>query len=671
MTDDTPKFERDEYGDIDQGQSASQYQVAANDLLVKPHCSTDSCTSKVEEPAEAAWVKLMSAVPQASQINNLRAGREGTMMLPEGHTIQSMVASIRPQPEADYALDTIRDEWIDFYEEFRIIGPKLEQGLSALSAGWKGADYDGFEEQTETVIKNCRTIQNDIGGEDGADGIIALLDTKQSEIFEQQGGTACVYPAPKFYMEGTSCGSHRIHIRPPYFKNCVIEENDEIKHAVELAGFDPTVVDEVQEGRQQTYDRWMEYVTNNPDYEQDGLKGEQLAQSKADEYADRRLVAMGAKGSEQLEEQAALVNEEVTERHSNVEAQVTEIEPDAGQSEPTTFTEGMPDIPGGGDLDIGDGGGMPDLGDTGGLDGMGKPTDLSDLGSGGLDGPGGLNDAGGLGNVPGGGGAPPGGYSPDGGLNVLNDENPFSSGLEDPDDLGGRLPGDVGGGSGLTGTGLNSGGLPPSDYTGGNGLSDLDSDPWSAPPTDPDDLSGGLASGGGLPGGSGGAPPTGVGGGGGLPGAGGGLTGIGGGKPPSYSTGRTRNPINAGSGADKPKGVTGRGLTGSGRPGSFGGAPGSTGRAGGLGGVGSGSGAPGGGRGGVGGGMGGGRGAMPGGGGATAAGRGGVGAPGMIGSPGGGGQGGEDDSRERKVWMVEDDEVWGGSPEDEDDDLYS
>src|SRR5690606_23950945 len=111
-------------------------------------------------------------------------------------------------------------------------------------------------------------------------------------------------PAPKFYMEGTSCGSHRIHIRPPFYKTCVIEENDEIKHAVELAGFDPTVVDEVQEGRQRTYDRWMEYLNNNPDYEVDGLTGEALAQKKADEYADQRLVAMGAEGSEQLEEQA-------------------------------------------------------------------------------------------------------------------------------------------------------------------------------------------------------------------------------------------------------------------------------------------------------------------------------------------------------------------------------
>ncbi|GAB3992380.1 hypothetical protein GCM10029992_01180 [Glycomyces albus] len=210
----TTDFERDEYGDMDEGQSQSQYQQAANDLMVQPHCDTGDCTAAQEEPAEAAWVKLMSAVPQATQINNLRAAREGTMLLPEGKTMQDLVASIRPQPEADYALDTIRDEWSDFYEDFRTIGPKLEQGLSDLSGYWKGEDFDAFEEQVEIVLKNCRTIIDDIAGEEGDGGVVKLLDDKQAEIFEQQGGTACVYPAPKFYMEGTSCGSHRIHIRP-------------------------------------------------------------------------------------------------------------------------------------------------------------------------------------------------------------------------------------------------------------------------------------------------------------------------------------------------------------------------------------------------------------------------------------------------------------------------
>ncbi|GAB3649343.1 hypothetical protein [Glycomyces tarimensis] len=685
------EFERVDYGDMDEGMSQSQHQVATNDLMVKPSCSTDSCTCKVEEPAETAWIKLMSAVPQANQITNLRAGREGTMMLPEGQTIQSMVASIRPQPEADYALDTIRDEWIDFYEELRIIGPKLEQGLKDLSHGWKGDDFDAFEEESETVIKNCRTVLNDIGGEDGADGIIKILDVKQAEIFEQQGGTACVYPAPKFYMEGTHCGTHRIHIRPPFFRSCVIEENDEIKHAVELAGFDPSVVDEVHDGRQATYDDWVEYVTANPDYTEDGLSGEPLARKKADDWADGRLVAMGAKGSEQLEEQAAIVNEEVTERHSNVEAQVTEIEPESKPAEQTTFGGEPGDFPDSGGLDIPDGKGIPDIpgGENPNLDGMTGPNELSNLGGGpdvpGGDGPNsGLN--GGLNSSLHGGGTPPGDISGNTDLGGLDEDSPFGPGT-DPDNLGGTPPGDYGSPSveSVGSPGVNAGGSPPGDYSSGRTLSDLDSDkPWNTPDTpDPDELSGGLAGGGpgGVGGpnlGGGGTPPGSVGGGG-LSGGGigGGIGGVGrppgsigstkglsgGGRPPG-SIGSTKG-LGGGSGpggttAGRPPGsVGGGGLKGGGLGG--GSAPGSGGRgAGGLGG-------------GTGGGAGGGAGAGRGAGGLGGAGRGAGGAGMMpVGGGAGGGSGpGQDNPHERKVWLVEDDDVWGGVPEDEDEDPYA
>ncbi|THV42578.1 hypothetical protein [Glycomyces buryatensis] len=649
------EFERQDYGKTDEGQSTSSYTEAQNNLLVAPQCSTDSCTCSTEEPAEAAWVKLMSAVPQASQINNLRAAREGTMMLPEGQTIQSMVSSIRPQPEADYALDTIRDEWTDFHEQFRVIGPKLEQGLADLSKLWKGDDFDAFEEQSETVIKNCRTLLDDIGGEDGTDGIVKVLDDKQLEIFEQQGGTACVYPAPKFYMEGTSCGSHRIHIRPPFYKNCVIEENDEIKHAVELAGFDPTVVDEVQEGRQAEYDRWLEYATANPDYEVDGLKGEELAQKKADEYADRELVAMGAKGSEQLEEQAAIVNEEVTERHSNVEAQVTEIEPDSKPSETTTFNDGQTDIPDNGGLDIGDGGtGMPDLGGGGGggggggLDDMAPPTDLNSLNNSNSDGLGGTGGQGG--NLP----SDYTGGSND--LNGLGDENPFGPG-EDPD---GTAPdGDIGN----VGNVGNTGGLPPTDYSSPNGLDGLDDSPWSPSESDPDDLDGGLASGGNGPSSPSltapGAPPS-------SPG-GPNLTTTGVPyRPNGGTTGRTPSPA-TGRGLGSGRGISstsngGRGISSTSNGKGLGSGSGSGGR--GISSTSGGSGL----RGGAGAGAGMGAGA-----GSAAAGKAGsVSGGGMVPGAAGGGKGpGDDPESDREVFLTEDDDIWGGMPEDEDEDPFA
>ncbi|MEU6859632.1 hypothetical protein AB0B28_12265 [Glycomyces sp. NPDC046736] len=652
----TPKFERAEYEDMEEGISKSQYTIAVNDLTVKPQCDTGDCTCKVEEPAEAAWIKLMSAVPQATQINNLRAAREGTMMLPEGQTIQSMVASIRPQPEADYALDTIRDAWTDFYEEFRIIGPSLEAGLRTLSSGWKGDDFDAFEDQVETVLKNCKTIQNDIGGDDGVDGVIKVLDTKQSEIFDQQGGTACVYPAPKFYMEGTSCGSHRIHIRPPFFRNCEIRANDETKAALEIAGFDPMIVDEVSDGRQRTYDMWLEYLNNNPDYEEGGLKGQALAESKAEEYATNRLETLGPKGSKHLDEQAAIVNEEVTERHSNVEAQVTEIEPDSKPSEPTTFNDGSTEVPPHGGLDTGGGGGMPDLsgGGAGGLDGMSKPNGLKDLNS---TGPGGLGDtSGGLNGGLNGGNAPSD-YAGGSDLTSL-EENPFGSNIDDPDNLGGTPPGGLSGGSDLSG-----------------------SNPWSSKPGSLDGPSGGLASGGGL-----GTPPGGLGGGGGLSSGGGGTLPGGGSLPgavsPSTIGGRNLTPTSKPpTSSIRPKGVSMRPGSTIGKSGGLTGAPGKGGGVGGLkggGGVGGSSGLRGGG---MGGGSGSGSGLRGGMGAAGAAGLT-AGAAGGKGAAGAGGHGmipgaagargpGDEAGSEHEVWLVEDDDVWGGVPEDEEDDPYA
>ncbi|GAB3656124.1 hypothetical protein [Glycomyces tarimensis] len=445
------EFERTPYEEVQGGQSGSEFQNAENDLRVNPYCGTGECTNDAEDPAEEAWIRLMSAVPQANQITSIRAAREGTMLLPPGETIQSMVASLRPQPEADYALDTIRDKWTEFYGLFESIPGILETSLSTLADGWKGDDYDGFEEQAQIVVRNCKTIMKDIAGEDGNGGIVKILDDKQSEIFDQQGGTAIVYPAPKFFLENTGCGSQAIHIRPPFYQTCEIKADEETKEAVELAGFDPGIVDEVHEEREAEYNRWMEYLNNNPDYEEDGRKGHDLAQYKADQLADERLEAMGNDGQEILQAEAAEVNEEVTDRHSTADMQVTEIEPDHEPGEKTAFNDGQTDKPGSGGLDTGGGGGgMPGMGGGaggGGLGDMQKPSELSSLGGG--------SGGGGLGGGTGGGGGL-GDYEGGGGL---GDDNPWSSGLTDPDDISGGLAGGGGGLGGGIGGGVGGGGL--------------------------------------------------------------------------------------------------------------------------------------------------------------------------------------------------------------------
>ncbi|WP_155884579.1 WXG100 family type VII secretion target [Actinomadura flavalba] len=202
---------------------------------------------------------------------------------------------------------------------------------------------------------------------------------------------------------------------------------------------------------------------------------------------------------------------------------------------------------------------------------------------------------------------------------------------------------DGGGGGGLPGGGGAGGGLPGA----GGGGAGIGSPPGGG------GLGGGLpGSGGGLPGGGAGGLPGG--GGGGLPGSGGG--GLPGGGLPGY---------NGGGGTDlagTPPGGGGLPGGGGGLPGGGGGLPG-----GGLPGGGAGGGLPGGGAG-LGGmpmggpGSGAGRGAGLGG-----AGRGAAGMGGMGGSPmGGGGRGGGkgEEENERTTWLMEDEDVWGGSDGD-------
>src|SRR5690606_12267171 len=108
--------------------------------------------------------------------------------------------------------------------------------------------------------------------------------------------------------------AHSIHIRPPFFKTCEVKADDETKVALEWAGFDSNIVDEVHEERERIYENYMEYCRNNPDYEEDGMKGEELARTRADEWADRQVDRLGTDGQEELQAEASRVNEEITDR---------------------------------------------------------------------------------------------------------------------------------------------------------------------------------------------------------------------------------------------------------------------------------------------------------------------------------------------------------------------
>ncbi|SDL31911.1 hypothetical protein SAMN05216298_3390 [Glycomyces sambucus] len=468
------EFEKEEYGDAQEGMANSAIQARINQLMKTPTCSLGECTNKTVDPAEEAWLKLMSAVPKgAGATANIRPSRdiEG-YALPDGQSVQSLVASLRPSNPDDHAILVISQKWKDLAGTFVAVPEDLQAGLTALSGEWEGADYDAFEEQVQTVIKNCNKVLKDIEGEGGGGGAVKNLEDKATDILNQQGGDECPYPSPKFHLEDAAACSHKIHIRPPYFPSCEVFADDETKVAMEWAGFDSNIVDEVQEERERIYNMYKDHTNQYPDYEEDGLRGEELAKTRADEYAKRATDDLGTDGQDQLQEQASIVNEDITDRTSNTNMAVSEIKPEAVQSEPTTFNKG-------------------DVEPPGGLDGGGAP--------------------------PGGGGAPPGlgDMKPPGGMKPVS---PPSPNLPDTDTGNPDLPG--------------NGDLPGNSDIPGPG--DLDDNPWEPTSPDPDDLpSGGLAGGGGggLGGGIGGGglgPGGGAGlGGGGLGGGAGG--GIGGG----------------------------------------------------------------------------------------------------------------------------------------------
>lgn len=453
------EFEKEEYGDAAEGKSNSAIQARINELMKTPSCGLSECTAKTVDPSEEAWLKLMSAVPKGDGATaSVRPSRTiQDYALPNGESVQSLVASLRPSNPDDYAILEISERWAETARAFEAIPEDLGTGLTTLSADWEGDDFDAFQEQVDKVIKNCNKVLDDIIGSDGQGGAVKNLTDKANEILRQQGGDECPYPSPKFHLEDAAACSHKIHIRPPYFPECEVFPDDETKVAMEWAGFDSTIVDEVQEERERTYNAYIEYTNQYPDYEEDGMRGEELARTRADEYAKDATDSLGTDGQEELQAQATQVNEDITDRTSNTNMAVTEIKPEAGQSEPTTFNDGNTEPPGGLDGGSPPGGGTPP-----GLGDMKPPGGMKPVSPSTPDMPGNPDNP----DLP---GSPdlPGGNDP-GGL----DDNPWEPSTPDPDDLpSGGLAG--GGGGGLGGGGLPGGGagggLPGGGAGGGLG----------------------------------------------------------------------------------------------------------------------------------------------------------------------------------------------------------
>lgn len=464
------EFETEEYaGNADlSGQEAidSQQTTADGMYLSGDPCPNGECQN-THNPAEDAWVKLVSAIPVAGQIANLKCIATGTAA-PSQEEVQSLVGQIRPSEPDKYALRPLGEAWAIFRKEFALdegtaVEPILRSKLTELSNGWQGNDFDAFAEQMEAVFANCDQIASDIGTD--TTGMIGLLFQKSDEIYNLQGGASgeLPYPAPQYWVEDKMSlfTDGRIHVRAPFTngecdiaEDCTFAGTGTTNEAMELGGFDSEYTNELNQ-----------YVTDQTEYHYTRLKAEQigsvdttgmnasekteattltpaqeaslraeaerLAQSDANERASQDY----DESSTDYEARATEQNESVTARWQDAETSASSFVPTVEPSRDTTFRESAGDLsgsgyspPGGGDFN----GSISGSGSSG----LDAPPTTGGFGSGG-------SGSGGSGTT-----------SPDTGL------NPWESGAGDDDDTSGGLAsgGGLSAGSGtLTGPGLGTG----------------------------------------------------------------------------------------------------------------------------------------------------------------------------------------------------------------------
>jgi hypothetical protein len=386
------EFETEDYaGNADlAGQEAidGQQQSADGAYLSGDPCPNGDCQN-THNPAEDAWVKLVSAVPVAGQVANLKCVATGTAA-PSQEEVQSLVSQIRPADPDKYALRTIGEKWRNFTEDVSVnpetaVAPILRSKLTELSNGWQGTDFDAFAEQMEAVFANCEQIASDIGTD--STGMIGLLYQKSDEIYNLQGGASgeLPYPAPQYWVEDKMSlfTDGRIHVRAPFSsgecdiaEDCSFAGTGTTNEAMELGGFDSEYTNELNQ-----------YVTDQTEYHYTRLKAEMInavdttgmdatekteattltpaqeaslrseAERLAQNDANERAAQDYDESSQDYEARAVEQNDAVTARWQDAETSASGFVPTVEPSRDTTFRESAGDLtgsgyspPGGGDF---------------------------------------------------------------------------------------------------------------------------------------------------------------------------------------------------------------------------------------------------------------------------------------------------------------------------------
>jgi hypothetical protein len=389
---DNIEFQTEDYaGNADlEGQEAIDGQQASADgaYLGGDPCPNGDCQN-THNPAEDAWVKLVSAIPVEGQVAYLKCVATGTAA-PSQEEVQSLVAQIRPADPDRYALKAIASRWDLFRISFSdnpetAVEPILRSKLTELSNGWQGNDFDAFAEQMEAVFANCEQISSDIGTD--STGLIGLLNQKGDEIYNLQGAGSgeLPYPAPQYWVEdeGNLFTDTKIHVRPPFHSGeCEISdgcswdgEDDGVKGAMEMGGFDGEYTNELNQ-----------YVVDQTEYHYTRLKAEHVngidtkgmdatekteattltpaqetslraeAERLAEQDANERAQQDYSEGSQDYEARATEQNDSVTARWQDAETSTSEFVPTVQPSGDTTFRDSAGDLsgsgyspPGGGD----------------------------------------------------------------------------------------------------------------------------------------------------------------------------------------------------------------------------------------------------------------------------------------------------------------------------------
>ncbi|MCD0442279.1 hypothetical protein LO763_01395 [Glycomyces sp. A-F 0318] len=448
--DDHPGRDRHQREEWDQGAAPDdstivEYQrLDAEALFLSGRPCSDPKCQNVHNPAEDAWIKLVSAIPVAGQVAGLTVVTTGTPA-PSQDDIRTLVNEVRPDSPDKYALREISTHWQGFKAEFDTdpetgVAPNLKAGLRILSEHWKGDDFDAFAEQVEVVIGNCATVCDDIG--DATSGAVGLLEQKADEFYGLQGGDSgeLPYPAPLYWISDMEqlYTDPFVHVRPPFSNgDCQVTagcDNDGglIGALLELGGFNKDYVDEVSD-----------YVENQTEYYIN--KGKNLDPPTTPEQAalwaqadaNNNISADVNAGVEDYNARSEIANEDVINRWENAEESAGTFTPEAHPSNPSTFREAS-------DMLAGSYEGL-DAGSNGFDAGDGPPTGGSDLqppgGAGGGTGGGGTGGGLASGSGLGGGGA------------TLGSGGSFPVGAASSTGEG------AGGGAGARGGGMGMGGM--------------------------------------------------------------------------------------------------------------------------------------------------------------------------------------------------------------------